>query len=312
MKKVLMMSLVLAVAAPCVLAQANKKAAAEKLPVNEGLQQRIESALTTQAIAASSSKERAGAVEVLAVLANIRSVLADNKEETPNLTLQSFVGLYEALVDALASNPEEAKLGNSFATNNEKLLRLLCAEIDRPIQTGFGKKIVISEYTSDRLDELHWMSSQLIDELYSFYNVLMKYGAAAQPEKIAVEETPAGKEVLDNLAAIRKNLAATTEEKPLMHLQAFLGLYDTLAKGFAANQDVADRFEAKDQQAVEALAAEIQKPIRVGWKNGQTITVREYILGHLQEANRAWMGPHGSDGANRLDVFYQLLPVNAH
>jgi len=73
------------------------------------------------------------------------------------------------------------------------------------------------------------------------------------------------------------------EENPVRVLQACVSVYEQLAKSFAKNENTDEAFVANNATLVSSIAQQFEKPIAVGWEEGKTIVISEYIAQHLPD-----------------------------
>ena len=107
--------------------------------------------------------------------------------------------------------------------------------------------------------------------------------------KASKQDLQAAMGVLASLDNIRDVFGAAREEKTSQRLQAFLGLYEKLAAGFASNTNTDESFVTSKPELVNILAREIQKPIQVGWAEDTAIVVGTYIVDHQAEIDQPWI-----------------------
>lgn len=239
---------------------------------------------------------------VLYQLNSVRSSVAEMKQERPTGVLQSVLFLYEDLISETAKNPQ-AVLNNGAAlvAKDPEVLKQLCEEINRPMRTGWGKTISISDYITQHIAEARqaWTSTEPIDKLDAFADLLVENAGFPFPP-MTTAELKSVSQILGSLEQVRNTLASSKAEKEMNILRSFLTLYEKLAAKFADNQNIDVRFVAKNPEVVKALAREMQKPMQVGWREGQTIVMGKYIEDHLQDASDEWFS---SESADELFVF---------
>ena len=100
-------------------------------------------------------------------------------------------------------------------------------------------------------------------------------------EGLTIQDT---QNVLDTLWAWKtftKKVSQMTQEDSAKILQSCSGIYEQLAKDFAKNENTDEAFVAKNPTLVAFIAQEFKKPIAVGWEEGKTIVISDYIAQHL-------------------------------
>ena len=319
MKRIVVFSFALALTAPAVWAQVNQSQNSSK-----ELEKKIEQLVVADkfhgpnGVAASpvlgnilSEVPASELHEVYAVLTDLnetaRKVAAST--ELNNTVVKSLSDLYSSLVSHTATNPESAYLGDEINPRDEKAFQFLCAKINEPIRVGWGEKVVLSNYIPKHVDDIRRLlvDEEDIDKVIALSRVLAKSGKVPA---MTQEETESMEELQRDLVYIRFQLSQMKEEKPLRVLQMFVGFYERFAQNFAANTDIGNSFSSKNKQLVKSAAAQMQQPIKVGWKKGKTIVMGSYIAEHLPEAYEAW---YQSTAADELDTFNRdvlLLTAN--
>ena len=170
MKKIWMMILVLAVAAPCVFAQ-----------VNSDQQKRLEMKITRNVNISkvqTTAEEKAAVKKALESINNLRKYFAEQKEENALMHMQHLVGFYEGFAYDFAANED---IDRAFEAKNPELVKMLAKEMQKPIQVGWAedKTIVLGSYIADQLPEAynHWFVSEPADELDAFNRDVLSQAA---------------------------------------------------------------------------------------------------------------------------------------
>ncbi len=294
MKKILVMFIVLAVVAPGVWAQKGQNL------FPETVSRKIQAAVKT---------DKGDVEAIFRQLDNIRRVVANADQNHASWNLQSMLFLYEAVVSEMAKDPQQVLSGGAFVAKDPATLKYVCEEINRPMKTGWGKSISVSSYILDNINVAResWTSSKEVDELYAFNKLLVENAGVPFPAMTS-EELDAVENVFKDLEHVRSVLAASKKEEPLLSLQVFMSFYENFASQLAANKDIDARFVAKNPEIVKALAREIQKPMKVGWKKDTTIVMGTYIVDHLPQAYSTWFV---SEPADELDTFNRDILLQA-
>ena len=347
MKKVVILTLMLTLVAPAVFAQAKQKALELKRvqpnmedatidrfhQLESDLQNRIlemerqetlrrgdsyrvqRAGIDLRDLGDLSPADLEGAYTVITELNRLRHAFIVAKKNDREL-LKKVIGFYDSLSANLSSNSTEASLGN-FTAQNEALVARVCKLANEPINAGWGEKVYLANYAEEGQEWVRqWLMaeengiklaalSRVLTETDSETPAVKKVISVYKP---TVEESKSIGDVLGTLVQIRTHLASQKEEDALYNLQVFGSLYRTIAQHFAANGDTASRFQAKNPALIKELAKEIQRPMKVGWKEGETIVMGYYIAEHLPEAYNAW---YASDAATELDTFNRDILVGA-
>ncbi len=294
MRKMLMTFFVLAILAPGAWAQQGQNL------MPEGILRKIQSAVKA---------DRVDVTFVLDLLDSVRSGVAEMKQEHPSEILQSMLFLYEGLVSEAAKNPQQVLAGDAFEAKDADVLKQLCEEINRPMKTGWGKTISVSDYITEHMNEARqaWTAAEPVNRLDAFADLLIDNAGFPFPP-MTDAELKAVNQILKNIEKVRSGLATSKQEKDIAVLMSFLNLYEKLAEKFADNSDIASRFVAKNPQVVKALAREMQKPMKVGWREGKTIVMGQYIEEHLQGASDEWFSSESADElfAFNRDILYGI------
>lgn len=196
-------------------------------------------------------------------IVGVRAFWKRQKTENVSHLLQNIVFMADNFIRDCAKNPQ-ANTFDGFEPKNEAAVRRVVAQIEKPIMTGWGEKIVVSEYIQENLDEVRglWMSEDPITYLEDFREILVKY---SQPQS---EE---GKMVLGYLESYRKGIEGMKDLNSSHLVQSTVSLMDAFMLLVKKNPAEAIR-----------LTREIVKPVKAGWFDGE-VDVFYIITNHACE-----------------------------
>ncbi len=252
MKKILVMVLALAVMAPCALAQKGKKTTSTVKKIEAVPLSQLESVVHSKV-------ELKAAGGVFHVLADFRRHVSTCEQERSSFILQS-----------LATNMADA-MDELLATKDTELIKRVCKEVNKPIKTGWGETIVISQYIVDHIDDVrgHWMSDEPINALYELNRVLVQY--AGVPEKPLSAEA---EELFGYIEVWRKYVGKMGEENVSHVFQQALSISEAF-----------DEHQVQDKKELVRLAKILNEPVKTGW--GETIVFSDYVAAQ-QETDIHW------------------------